>query len=102
MSKLKHKELELEKAINDMKQASSSVKQLSADVKNGLVPKSKLEDAIDNLKKQGGNLKIIHAEAKILSGYESVTFNDIAPSNKKNNIMWSLIALIALGYLVTH
>ena len=102
MDKLQAKEAELETAIKDMEYASTSVKRLSADVKSGLIPKNQLENAIDDLKKKGGALKILHAEAKILSGYERVTFEDIAPSQKGKSITWVLIGAIALGYLVTH
>ena len=100
MNKLKAKEVQLENAISMLGEASNQVKYLSREVKKGLATPKQLQEAIDRVKRQGYELKIIHAEAKILSGYERITFSDVAPSSLKTSPLYILIGIFALAYLV--
>ena len=100
MSKLQSKKLELNRAIAGIEAASAKVKKLSEAVKKGALSPKELENAIFDLKRKGSKLKIIHAETKILSGYEHVPFNDVAPKTDNQLKLWVVIALIALLYIV--
>lgn len=91
----------LESAVKQLEMSSTKVKELSKEVENGLAPKSALNNEIERLKKLGGKVKFLQAEARVLAGWEPITFNDVTPPKPVfKNLVYILIALLALGYLV--
>jgi len=60
---------ELDKAALAVEEASTLVKQLSAEVKKGVIPKSELAEAISDLRRKAAYVKGLSERAKGLSGY---------------------------------
>jgi len=77
-------------ATADVEKALAAVKQVSKDVKSGIVPRTDLEAAIKDLQQKAARAKQLSQAAKGLAGY----------GESKSNSMWILAVVGILAFLL--